>query len=250
MRGVVLSGGFGSRLAPLTEAINKHCLPVGREPMLFHPIRRLVEAGITEILVVTGGNNPDGFLSLLKNGNCPPHADLGVETLYYAYQEGAGGIAEALKLAQKFVGDDPFAVVLGDNIFTGDLKPHVDSYLKLDPCNTNQAKVFLYEVDDPERFGCPVIEDGKIINIIEKPKKAPSNYAVVGIYFYPPSIFTEVLGGLEPSIRGELEITDCNNHYLEKGRLLHGVLDGKWTDAGTWPSYEEANKVIAEYNSK
>ena len=245
MRGVILAGGFGSRLAPLTEAINKHCLPVGREPMLFHPIRRLVEAGITEILVVTGGNNPDGFLTLLKNGNCPPHADLGVETLYYAYQEGAGGIAEALKLAEKFVGDEEFAVVLGDNIFTGDLKPHIDSYLALAPGETDKAKIFLYEVEDPERFGCPAIEDGKITNIIEKPVNAPSNYAVVGIYFYPSSVFS-LLDDLEPSARGEFEITDVNNYYLKQGKLLHGVLDGKWTDAGTWPSYAEANKVIAE----
>jgi len=251
MRGVILAGGCGSRLMPLTEAINKHCLPVGREPMLFHPVRKLVEAGITEILVVTGGNNPDGFLSLLKNGNCPPHADLGVETLYYAYQEGSGGIAEALKLAEKFVGDEPFAVVLGDNIFTGNLKPHVDSYLELAPSETNRAKIFLYEVNDPERFGCPVLdENGKITKIIEKPKKAPSNYAVVGIYFYPPSIFTEILGDLEISDRGELEITSVNNYYLEHERLLHGVLDGEWTDAGTWPSYAEANRVIAEHNSK
>lgn len=244
MRGIILAGGFGSRLKPLTEAINKHCLPVGQEPMLFHPVRRLVEAGITEILVVTGGNNPDGFLALLKNGNCPPHADLGVETLYYAYQEGAGGIAEALKLAEKFVGDEPFAVVLGDNIFTGDLKPHVDEYLALSPVETNQAKIFLYEVDDAKRFGCPVIEDGKITNIIEKPKDPPSNYAVVGVYFYPPSIFAEVLDDLKLSERGELEITDVNVYYLKKGALLHGVLDGKWTDAGTWPSYAEANRVI------
>lgn len=246
MRGVVLAGGFGSRLAPLTEAINKHCLPVGEEPMLFHPIRRLVEAGIDEILVVTGGNNPDGFLTLLKNGDCPPHADLGVKTLYYAYQEGAGGIAEALKLAEKFVGDEPFAVVLGDNIFTGDLKPHVDKYLASDPVANDLAKIFLYTVNDPRRFGCAAIKDGHITEIIEKPQNPPSNYAVVGIYFYPPSIFREILGDLKPSARGELEITDCNNHYLKHSRLQYGVLDGKWTDAGTWPSYAEANRVIAE----
>jgi glucose-1-phosphate thymidylyltransferase len=217
--------------------------------MLFHPVRRLVEAGIDEILVVTGGNNPDGFLTLLKNGNCPPHADLGVATLYYAYQEGAGGIAEALKLAEKFVGDEPFAVVLGDNIFTGDLKPHVDSYLESAPGTTDRAKILLYEVEDPERFGCPDIdENGKIIKIIEKPASPPSNYAVVGIYFYPPSIFYEILDDLEPSSRGEYEITDVNNYYLKKNRLLHGVLDGKWTDAGTWPSYAEANRVIEQSN--
>jgi glucose-1-phosphate thymidylyltransferase len=215
--------------------------------MLFHPIRRLVEAGIDEILVVTGGNNPDGFLTLLKNGNCPPHADLGVKTLYYAYQEGAGGIAEALRLAEKFVGDEPFAVVLGDNIFTGDLKPHVDSYLSEGAGASNHAKIFLYQVPDPERFGCPVIEDGKIVKLIEKPNPAPSNYAVIGVYFYPSSIFTEVLPHLKPSHRGELEITDVNQYYLDNDRLLHGMIDGEWTDAGTWPSYEEANKVISDW---
>jgi glucose-1-phosphate thymidylyltransferase len=241
MKGVVLSGGSGSRLSPLTDAINKHCLPVGNVPMIFHPVKRLIEAGIDEILIVTGGNHPDGFITLLKNGH-----HLGANTLYYAFQEGSGGIAEALKLAEKFVGDEPFAVVLGDNIFTGNLKPHVDSYLELNPCVTNQAKIFLYEVEDPERFGCPVIEDGKITNIIEKPKDAPSNYAVVGIYFYPPSIFSEILDDLKPSDRGELEITDCNNYYLKRDRLLHGILDGKWTDAGTWPSYAEANRLISE----
>jgi len=246
MKGIILSGGSGSRLAPLTEAINKHCLPVGCVPMIFHPVLRLIEAGIDEILIVTGGNHPDGFITLLKNGH-----HLGAETLYYAYQEGAGGIAEALKLAEKFVGDECFAVVLGDNIFTGNLKPHINSYLELAPGETDRAKIFLYKVDDPERFGCPVIDEaGKITKIIEKPLDPPSNYAVVGIYFYPPSIFYEVLPYLKKSHRGETEITDVNNYYLEKDRLLHGVLDGKWTDAGTWPSYAEANRIVFHENKK
>jgi len=242
MRGVILAGGFGSRLSPLTDAINKHCLPVGREPMIFHPVRKLVEAGVDEILVVTGGNNPDGFLTLLKNGK-----HLGVKNLYYAYQEGAGGIAEALKLAEKFVGDQPFVVILGDNIFTGSLAKHVAN-AEIEAAS-GFARILLYQVDDPERFGCPVFGDsGKIEKIIEKPSPAPSNYAVVGIYFYPPTVFQEVLGHLKPSLRKELEITDVNNHYLYEGRLRHGILEGKWSDAGTWPSLEEANQIINEHN--
>lgn len=237
MRGVILSGGNGTRLNPLTEAINKHLLPVGREPMIFQPIRQLVAAGIDEILVVTGGNCPDGFLTLLKDGS-----HLGIKDLYYAYQQGAGGIAEALKLAEKFVGDEPFAVVLGDNIFTGSLKDEVASFTSLD-----SAKVFLYEVADPHRFGCPVFDtEGKLTEIIEKPKIPPSNYAVVGIYFYPPTVFTDVLQTLKPSGRGELEITDVNNYYLKQGKLQYGILGGKWSDAGTWPSYAEANKIVLE----
>jgi glucose-1-phosphate thymidylyltransferase len=234
MRGVILSGGNGTRLLPLTEAINKHLLPVGQEPMIFQPIRQLVAAGIDEILVVTGGNCPDGFLTLLKNGS-----HLGVKDLYYAYQEGAGGIAEALKLAEKFVGDEPFAVVLGDNIFTGSLKEAVDSY------DGNGAKIFLYEVPDPKRFGCPAFDDkGNLTQIIEKPADPPSNYAVIGIYFYPPSVFKDVIEDLKPSARGELEITAVNNYYLEQGKLDYSVIDGKWSDAGTWPSYAEANRIV------
>ena len=243
MRGVILAGGTGSRLMPLTEAINKHLLPIGEEPMVFHPVRKLVEAGIDEILIVTGGNCPDGFLSLLKDGS-----HLGVKNLYYAYQQGAGGIAEALKLAEKFVGDEPFAVILGDNIFTGSLKEHVKIYS--DYCfsraedNRDFAQVFLSEVDDPRRFGCPEINDfGEILGIIEKPENPPSNYAVIGIYFYPPSVF-DVIPTLTRSDRGELEITDLNNHYLSKGKLLSGHMDGDWSDAGTWPSYKDANRII------
>ena len=235
MRGVILAGGNGTRLLPLTEAINKHLLPVGEEPMIFQPIRQLVEAGVDDILVVTGGNCPDGFLTLLKDGS-----HLGVKNLYYAYQEGAGGIAQALKLAEKFVGAENFVVVLGDNIFTGSLKEHVKNFEGKDT-----AQVFLYEVKDPCRFGCPQFDtDGKLLRIIEKPKNPPSDYAVIGIYFYPPSVFTEVLPQLKPSARGELEITDVNNHYLANGKLKYAIIDGHWSDAGTWPSYKEANRIV------
>ncbi len=236
MRGVILAGGTGSRLMPLTEAINKHLLPVGQEPMIFQPIRQLVAAGIDEILVVTGGNCPDGFLSLLKNGS-----HLGVKDLYYAYQEGAGGIAEALKLAEKFVGEEPFAVVLGDNVFTGSLQEAVATY------KGEGAKIFLYEVPDPKRFGCPAFDgSGNLTEIIEKPADPPSNYAVIGIYFYPPTVFKEIIDGLKPSARGELEITAVNNYYLQQGKLDYSVIDGKWSDAGTWPSYAEANRIVNE----
>jgi len=177
-----LAGGTGSRLSPLTEIINKHLLPVGRVPMIFHPIQKLVEAGIDQILVVTGGNCPDGFLSLIKDGT-----QLGAKNVYYAYQQGAGGIAAALKLAKDFVGDESFAVVLGDNIFLDSLKPHVAAY-EQQP-DKGRAKVFLTKVPDPTRFGCPEFdpEDSTKINkIIEKPVHPPSNYAVIGVYFYPP----------------------------------------------------------------
>jgi len=244
MRAVILAGGFGTRLAPLTQAINKHLLPVGREPMIYHPIKKCVEAGIDEILVVTGGDCADGFLTLLKDGS-----HLGVRQLYYAHQVGAGGIAEALKLGQSFIENEVFAVLLGDNIFTDSLKPHVDSYLEhVNPrtkAKTDLAQIHLTEVSDPQRFGCPEFdENGSIKRIIEKPKEPPSNYAVVGIYFYPPTIFSEVLPNLKPSGRGELEITDVNNYYLQHDRLAYRKLSGKWSDAGTWPSWEEANAIL------
>jgi glucose-1-phosphate thymidylyltransferase len=253
MKAVVLAGGAGTRLLPLTEIVNKHLLPVGRVPMIFHPIRRLVEAGIDSILVVTGGNCPDGFLSLLKDGT-----HLGAKNIYYAYQQGSGGIAAALKLAKDFIGNEDFAVILGDNIFLDSLKNHVNLYKNATDDDGNRlfegrAKVFLSKVSDPTRFGCPEFEAGdedltagqrKIIRIIEKPTVAPSPYAVTGIYFYPPTVFTEVLPWLKPSLRGELEVTDINNYYLSLNRLDHAVLSGGWSDAGTWPSWEEANKLF------
>lgn len=239
MKAVVLAGGTGTRLRPLTEAINKHLLPVGREPMIFHPIRKLVEAGIDEILVVTGGDCSDGFLTLLKDGK-----HLGVKQLYYAHQVGAGGIAEALKLGQTFVGADRFAVLLGDNIFTDSLAPHVQEYQKT-VGNSRRARIHLIGVPDPQRFGCPKFDDkDTLVEIVEKPLVPPSSYAVVGIYFYPPCVFTEVLPFLRPSSRGELEITDINNYYLRNNRLDCGYLTGRWSDAGTWASWEEANRIV------
>lgn len=239
MLGVTLAGGSGSRLAPITEVINKHLLPVGQEPMIFHPVRKLVEAGIDRILVVTGGNCPDGFLSLIKDGT-----HLGAKNVYYAYQQGSGGIAAALKLAKHFVGDENFAVILGDNIFVDSLKEHVHEYSRFGG-TLDRAKVFLSKVSDPTRFGCPEFDkDGKLIKIIEKPKNPPSQYAVIGVYFYPPTVFDEVISTLKPSARGELEVTDINNYYLEQGRLDYAVLEGPWSDAGTWPSLHEANQIL------
>ena len=237
MKAVILAGGNGTRLKPITDTINKHLLPVGREPMIFHPIKKAVEAGITEILIVTGGDCSDGFLTLIKDGK-----HLGVKQLYYAHQVGAGGIAEALKLGQSFVGNEKFVVLLGDNIFTEPLTPHVQEYQKT---TGSRARVHLIKVPDPERFGCPRLSpEGKILEIIEKPTKAPSDFAVVGIYFYPHTVFTEVLPHLRPSKRGELEVSDITNFYLRNQRLDHGFLKGQWSEAGTWPSWEEANRIM------
>ena len=249
-KAVVLAGGAGSRLSPLTEIVNKHLLPVGRVPMIFHPIRRLVEAGRDSILVVTGGNCPDGFLSLLKDGT-----HLGAKNIYYAYQQGSGGIAAALKLAKDFVGSEDFAVILGDNIFLDSLKDHVREYQNTIDDEGNRvyqgrAKVFLSKVPDPTRFGCPEfdpVDTGdyrRIIRIIEKPTVAPSQYAVTGIYFYPASVFNDVIPHLKTSARGELEVTDINNYYLSQNKLDYAILKGGWSDAGTWPSWEEANKLF------
>lgn len=236
MRGVILAGGTGSRLKPLTDIINKALLPVGNEPMIYHPIKKLVEAGVDEILIVTGGENPDGFLTLCRDGK-----HLGVKDLVYKYQTGAKGIADALRLAKWFVKDENFIVILGDNIFTDSLKSHVESYSQRDG-----AKVLLTKVKDPHRFGCPEFNsDGsKITKIIEKPKNPPSPYAIIGVYLYPPTVFTEILPNLKPSARGEYEITDVNNWFLERGLLQHGILEGKWSDAGTWPSWNEANAIF------
>lgn len=241
-KAVILAGGFGTRLAPLTQAINKHLLPVGREPMIYHPIKKCVEAGITEILVVTGGDCADGFITLLRDGQ-----HLGVKQLYYAHQVGAGGIAQALKLARGFVGEDAnFAVLLGDNIFTDTLAPHVKKYQEYIKGQDSEevAQIHLTESDSPERFGCVEFdENGEIVKIIEKPKNPPSNLVVTGLYFYPQSIF-QILPSLKPSVRGELEITNVNNHYLDSGCLISSNLEGRWTDAGTWPSWEEANRLL------
>ena len=224
LKGVVLAGGLGSRLNPCTLVTNKHLLPVYDKPMVYYPIQTLIQAGIKDILVVTGGHFAGDFLKLLKNGD-----GFGLKHLDYTYQDGEGGIAAALSLAEYFVGDDSMCVVLGDNIIEGNIKKAASDFL----AQKEGAKVLLKEVEDAKRFGVVEFENEKIKSILEKPENPPSNMAVTGIYFYDNTVF-DFIKKLEPSDRGELEITDVNNMYLKKGQLTYDVLEGWWTDAGTF----------------
>lgn len=234
MKGVILAGGLGTRLSPLTRVTNKHLLPVWNRPMIHYPIECLVKAGITDILIVTGGNNAGDFLKLLGNGR-----EFGLEHLNYTYQEGEGGIAEALGLARHFVDDEKVCVVLGDNIVEKSIKSAVDAYRAQD----GGAKILLKEVHDPQRFGVAELDGDRVKGIIEKPSDPKSNLAVIGIYFYDHQVW-EVIDGLEPSARGELEITDVNNAYIERSQLTYDVLDGWWTDAGTFDSIHRASNLV------
>jgi len=236
MKGVVLAGGTGSRLSPLTRVTNKHLLPVYDRPMIYYPLQTLVQAGIDDILIVTGGTSAGDFLRLLRNGK-----DFGLHQLNFAYQEGEGGIADALRLAEPFVRGDKVCVVLGDNIIEGSV---LEARKKFDK-QEKGAKILLKEVPDPERFGVPVFNQGKIIRIEEKPRTPASPYAVVGIYFYDGTIF-ERIHGLKPSDREEYEITDVNNSYLVDGHLTHEILEGWWTDAGTFESLWRASNLVRE----
>ncbi len=236
MKGVVLAGGTGSRLHPLTRVTNKHLLPVHNQPMIFYPIQTLVNAGISEILVVTGGQNAGDFLRLLSNGK-----GFGLKHIDYTYQEGEGGIADALRLAEHFADEQKLCVVLGDNIIEGNICEAARQFDR----QPRGAHIILKEVEDPERFGCPEIVDGRILRIEEKPKRPKSRYAVTGIYFYDSTVF-EKIGRLRPSGRGELEITDINNFYLKEGTLTFSVLKGWWTDAGTFESLRRATNLVAE----
>ena len=236
MKGVILAGGLGTRLRPLTLVTNKHLLPVYDQPMIYYPIQCLVNAGIKDILIITGGEHAGDFLKLLKNGK-----QLGVNQLAYGYQEGEGGIADALKLAEDFADGDKICVILGDNIIEGNIKKATGDFFT----QGTGAKVLLKEVPDPERFGVARFENDKIVEIIEKPEDAPSNLAVTGIYFYDNDVF-DICKTLVPSGRGELEITDVNNHYLNRGDLTYEVLDGWWTDAGTFESLHRASKFVQE----
>ena len=236
MKGIVLAGGIGSRLYPLTRVTNKHLLPVYDKPMIFYPLQTLVDAGVRDILIVTGGQNAGDFLRLLQNGK-----ELGLQQLSFAYQEGEGGIADALRLAEPFAQGDRICVVLGDNIIEGDVRGAATSFEQQE----KGAMVMLKQVPDPERFGVPVIEDGRIVRIEEKPKKPLSPYAVIGIYFYDGSVF-ERIRTLKPSGRGEYEITDINNSYIEEGTLRHTLLDGWWTDAGTFESLWHASNMVRD----
>jgi len=236
MKGVILAGGLGKRLEPLTRITNKHLLPVYNKPMIYYPIQTLVDSGIKDILIVTGGNHAGEFLRLLGNGK-----EFGLKHINYTYQKGEGGIAEALGLAEHFVDNDKVAVVLGDNIIEKSIKQHVEDFRK----QPKGAKILIKEVDDPERFGVPEIKGDKILDIEEKPKRPKSRYAVTGIYMYDARVF-EIIKTLRPSDRGELEITDVNNDYISRGEMTFSMLDGWWTDCGTHESLLKASNLIAE----
>jgi len=240
MKGVILAGGLGSRLYPLTHSTNKHLLPIYDQPMVFYPIQTLIQAGIKEVLIVTGGPYAGHFLRVLKNGK-----DLGLDHLEYAFQEGAGGIPVALSLAEDFADGGPITVILGDNTTDTNISAAVRSFKE-------GATVFLKKVSDPQRFGVPVFDQNdpkKIVQIEEKPKNPQSNYAVTGLYIYDNQVFN-VIKTLKPSSRGELEITDVNNYYLEEGKLRWSELKGFWSDAGTFESLFYCSQYWAEKKLK
>ena len=237
MKGVVLAGGLGTRLRPLTSVTNKHLLPIYDQPMIYYPIQALVNAGMNDIMIVTGGNWAGDFLRLLGNGKA-----FGLSRLHYAYQEGEGGIAEALGLVEHFAAGEAVCVVLGDNIIEGNICAAADSYR----AQGGGAKVLLKHVPDPQRFGVPSFgSDGSLTGITEKPAQPASNYAVTGIYFYDNKVF-DIIRTLKPSNRNELEITDVNNAYLAQGTLTCDKLEGWWTDAGTFESLLRAANLVAQ----
>jgi glucose-1-phosphate thymidylyltransferase len=236
MKGVILAGGLGTRLYPLTKVTNKHLLPVYDKPMIYYPIQTLINAGIDDILIVTGGNNAGDFLKLLGNGK-----EFGLKHINYTYQEGEGGIAEALRLAEFFASGEKICVVLGDNIIEKNIRRAVENFQK----QKEGAKILLKEVPDPQRFGVAEMEGDRITRIEEKPKKPKSQYAVIGIYLFDQKVFN-IIKTLKPSGRGELEITDVNNRYIEKKLMTWDILEGWWTDAGTFESLLRANQLVAE----
>jgi len=236
MKGIILAGGLGSRLAPLTRITNKHLLPVYNKPMIYYPIETLINAGITDIMIVTGGNHAGDFLRLMGNGK-----DFGLKHLNYTYQEGEGGIADALSLAEYFADGEPVCVVLGDNIIERNVIKAVQDFRE----QKKGAKIMLKEVPDPERFGVAEITDGRLVNIVEKPRNPRSNLAVIGIYLYDAGVF-DIVKTLKPSDRGELEITDVNNAYVREGTMTWEMLDGWWTDAGTFESLLRASVLVAQ----
>jgi glucose-1-phosphate thymidylyltransferase len=236
MKGIVLAGGLGSRMYPLTKVTNKHLLPIYHKPMIYYPIETLVGAGIREILVVTGGKNAGDFLRLLGNGK-----EFGLKHINYTYQEGEGGIAAALALAEFFADREPVCVILGDNIIEDSIAPYVENFKK----QGSGSRILLKEVQDPQRFGVAKIEDDRITGIEEKPQFPASNYAVTGIYMYDGDVF-DIVKTLKPSARGELEITDVNNYYIRQAKLEYDVLQGWWTDAGTFESLLRASNLVAQ----
>jgi glucose-1-phosphate thymidylyltransferase len=236
MKGVILAGGLGTRLYPLTKVTNKHLLPVYDKPMIYYPIQTLINAGIDDILIVTGGNNAGDFLKLLGNGK-----EFGLKHINYTYQEGEGGIADALRLAEFFAGGEKICVVLGDNLIEKNIRKAAKSFQS----QTEGAKILLKEVPDPQRFGVPELVGDRVVRIEEKPKVPKSKYAVIGIYFYDPQVF-EFIRTLKPSDRGELEITDVNNWYIERNVMTWDVLEGWWTDAGTLDSLMRASNLVRQ----
>jgi glucose-1-phosphate thymidylyltransferase len=236
MKGVILAGGLGTRLYPLTKVTNKHLLPVYDKPMIYFPIQTLINAGINDILIVTGGNSAGDFLKLLGNGK-----EFGLKHINYTYQEGEGGIAQALSLADFFASGEEICVVLGDNIIEKNIRKAVENFKR----QKEGAKILLKEVPDPQRFGVPELKGDRIVRIEEKPKSPRSRYAVVGIYLYDQEVFN-IIKTLKPSGRGELEITDVNNQYIEKGLMTWDILEGWWTDAGTFESLLRANQLVAQ----
>ena len=236
MKGVILAGGLGTRLYPLTKVTNKHLLPVYDKPMIYYPIQSLINAGVDDILIVTGGNNAGDFLKLLGNGK-----EFGLKHINYTYQEGEGGIAEALRLAEFFASGERICVVLGDNIIEKNIRKAVENFRR----QREGAKILLKEVPDPQRFGVAELKGDRIARIEEKPKEPKSQYAVIGIYLFDQEVFNTIKT-LKPSDRGELEITDVNNRYIEKGLMTWDILEGWWTDAGTFESLLRANQLVAQ----
>ena len=240
MKGVVLAGGTGSRLYPLTKITNKHLLPIYDKPMIYYPIQTLVNAGIEDIMIVTGGNNAGDFLRLLGNGR-----EFGLKRLHYTYQERPGGIADALSLAEDFADGDKIVLILGDNIIEGNIRKAVDDFRRQE----RGAKVLLKEVENPQSYGVAEIREGRIVRIEEKPEHPKTNYAVIGIYMYDNRVF-DIIRTLKPSARGELEITDVNNKYIEWGEMTYEFLEGWWADAGeSIDYYLRANNLVAKYGA-
>jgi glucose-1-phosphate thymidylyltransferase len=236
MKGVILAGGLGKRLHPLTKITNKHLLPIYNRPMIHYPLMTLVNAGIDDILIVTGGNHAGEFLRLLGNGR-----EFRLKDISYAYQEGEGGIAQALALARHFAEGEKIVVILGDNIIEGGIRPSVAAFHEQE----QGARLLLKKVSDPQRFGVPVLREGRIMSIEEKPSNPKSEYAVTGVYMYDSMVF-DIIGTLKPSHRNELEITDVNNAYISRGFLEHDLLEGWWTDAGTFESLYRASQLVRE----
>ncbi|HDM37550.1 MAG TPA: spore coat protein [Candidatus Omnitrophica bacterium] len=240
LKGIVLAGGSGTRLYPLTRITNKHLLAVYNKPMIYYPIETLVEAGINDIMIVTGGEMAGDFLRLLGNGS-----EFGLKHLNYTYQEGEGGIADALRLTEHFAEGKKIVVILGDNIIEKSIKRYVDKFRR----QKDGARILIKDVPDPERFGTVELKGDRIVGVEEKPKRPKSNYVVTGIYMYDNRVY-DIIKTLKPSARGELEITDVNNDYIRRGKMSYDILDGWWTDAGTITSLLRANNLVAEREKK